>query len=251
MALEWTVDALKTEIEKMCKIPAGCTNSPDIHAHVNPHATKLACMFFKVPDVATAHGQPPTTVKKYIELVKTLQNHIYDRTLKAHWRSYYESERGILANLVSINSFTPMIHAGLWIHECKISELVQRMETLEKTNKTLAQNLDNKKLEKVDENKLEKKFNTLNKKVEALEASVSFLKNRNSILERNCVIDNSKYAFLIQRYWKKYVLIKRIKEAAKIYKLTRNFSQFVKPAELMEDLIDCRSMTGESPKTFC
>ena len=246
MALEWTVDALKTEIEKMCKIPAGCTNSPDIHAHVNPHATKLACMFFKVPDEATAQGQPPDTVKKFNELVKTLMYHQYDRILKGYWKGDAEQ---LCCSITQVRP--PLIYGGLWCHENQLKELVKRMETLEKTNKTLSQKLDDKNLEKVDENKLEKKFNILNKKVEVLEASVSFLKNRNSILERNCVIDNSKYAFLIQRYWKKYVLIKRIKEAAKIYKLTRNFSQFVKPAELMEDLIDCRSMTGESPKTFC
>jgi chaperonin cofactor prefoldin len=131
------------------------------------------------------------------------------------------------------------------INGYKISELVERMETLEKTNKTLTQNLE-KVNERVNESKVLEE--TLNKKIEDLEASVSFLKNRNTILERNCVIDNSKYAFLIQRYWKKYVLIKRIKEAAKIYKFTRNFSRFVKPVELMEDLIDCRSVVGDPPK---
>jgi len=149
------------------------------------------------------------------------------------------------------------------INGYKISELVERMETLEKTNKTLTQNLEKVNERKVLEETLNKKIEdleasvsflknrntpileTLNKKIEDLEASVSFLKNRNTILERNCVIDNSKYAFLIQRYWKKYILIKRIKEAAKIYKFTQNFSRFVKPVVLMEDLIDCRSVVGD------
>ena len=68
--------------------------------------------------------------------------------------------------------------------------------------------------------------------------SVIFLKNRNAILERgDYIIYKSKCAFLIQRYWKKYILIKRIKDAANIYKLTRNFSQFIS-----------RPMTGKPMK---
>ena len=66
------------------------------------------------------------------------------------------------------------------INGYKISELVERMKTLEKTNKTLTENLE-KVNERVNESKVLEE--TLNKKIEDLEASVSFLKNKNTILE--------------------------------------------------------------------
>jgi hypothetical protein len=240
MATEWTMETIKAEMVKVCPktIPAA-SNTPgsSLCSQISTHAYRLACMYFKVPDKTTAQGQPPATVKKFDELVKTLQYHMYDRILKAEWKN--DAER-----LVSCGTHTHAltIYGGLWTHESKISELLERMETLEKTNKTLTQNLEASV--SFLKNRNTPILETLNKKIEDLEASVSFLKNRNTILERNCVIDNSKYAFLIQRYWKKYVLIKRIKEAAKIYKFTRNFSRFVKPDELMED---CRSVSSDPP----
>jgi hypothetical protein len=243
MATEWTMETIKAE---MCRMTRGIDLTQEGQTKLTALAHQNACSFLKVPDSATALRQPPDTVKKYHNLVKILTQQGYDQILIQQWNSTNPSLNTTIFSKILQGITQPtvpgpissIVGGGLWSHEFRIKELFDRMETLEKTNKTLTQNL-----EKVNE----KKFITLNKKIEDLEASVSFLKNRNTILERNCVIDNSKYAFLIQRYWKKYILIKRIKEAAKIYKLTRNFSRFVKPVELMEDLIDCRSVVGDPP----
>jgi len=269
MATEWTMETIKAEMVKVC--PNFCPDQASahggvaanggasIHAQIRTHASRLACMYFKVPDNTVAQGQPPDTVKKYNDLVKILTQQGYDQLLIQQWNSTNPSLNTTIFSKILQGITQPtapgpissIVGGGLWSHEFRIKELFDRMETLEKTNKTLTQK-DNKLMERVEvlekTNKtLTQKDNKLLERVETLEMKVIFLKNRNTILERNCVIDNSKYAFLIQRYWKKYILIKRIKEAAKIYKLTRNFSRFVKPVELMEDLIDCRSVVGDPP----
>ena len=214
MATEWTIETLKSEMVKAYTPP-----QPGVymHVHVSSIATRLACMYFKFPDDTVARGQPPDTIEKYDELVKTLKHHHYDTHLKGLWKPI--PEKFVCNHPNQHRELT----AGLWTHECKINELIERMETLEKTNKILKTKVVN--------------FNILFKRVEQLEVENKYLKN--------CIIDKSKCALVIQRYWKKYLLIKRIKEASKVFKFTRNFSHFVNPVEILEDLIDCRSVIDE------
>ena len=218
MATEWTIETLKSEMVK-AYMPSSnyCDGS-----QVCSNARRFACMYFKFPDDTVARGQPPDTIEKYNELVKTLTRHYYDTHLKGRWKPIPEK----LANETAQHYNRELhigINAGLWTHESKINELIERMETLEKTNKILKTKVEN--------------FNILFKRVEQLEVENKYLKN--------CIIDKSKCALVIQRYWKKYLLIKRIKEASKVFKFTRNFSHFVNPVEILEDLIDCRSAMDE------
>jgi len=214
------------------------------------NADRLACMFFKVPDNKTAHGQPPEAVKKYTELVEILKDHQFEILLTQSHNitySHQNMEGFFLTGITSTNSWFP----GIWCHENQLKELVERMETLEKNNKTLTRKLEEKGLEKLTGRveELEKNNKTLynhcivsrenikiiERKMETLENNMTFLKSRNEILEKNCIIDYSKYASLIQRYWKKHILTKRVKEASQIYRMTRNFSSFIKPVEMMKN----------------
>jgi len=246
MATEWTIDALKAEMSRSCKIISPQVTG-GVHAQVYPHATRLACMFFKFPDNQTAQGQPPDTVRKFNELVNTLRDHQFNIILKAAWLPFSNSET-LIGNINHANP--PVISGGLWCHENKLNELTERMDALERTNQDLKkQSIDSKRTEERSREhwciEMEERIDVLEQTNQALETSVTFLKARNTVLEKHCIIDNSKYAFLIQRYWKKYVLIKRIREAAKIYRLTRNFSRFINPVEMIADLIDCRSVVSE------
>ena len=65
------------------------------------------------------------------------------------------------------------------------------------------------------------------------ENQINFLTVRNKFLEDTLVIYKSPYVITIQRYWRKYKLLKRIKEASNIYRLTKNFTNFVNPINML------------------
>ena len=196
MATEEAIETLKKEMEKQCpkNMKIGDLTSQRVHESARH-------ILLTIPYQTARNGQ------KFNDLVKTLEKHTYDTFFKNRW-----NHDPVKRNLhYYVHRY---VASGLLTHESKINELVERMETLEKTNKILET------------------------KVEKLEVENKHLKN--------CIIDKSKFALVIQRYWKKYLLIKRIKEASKIFKFTRNFSHFVNPVEIMEDLIDLRSTCSES-----
>jgi len=78
-----------------------------------------------------------------------------------------------------------------------------------------------------------KNIEDLHERLFHIEQRVIFLSERNSILESLCISNKYKYARTIQRYWRKYKLLKRIKEASNIYRLTKNFTNFVNPINML------------------
>jgi hypothetical protein len=274
MATEWTMETIKEEMVKVCPSHIH-DNTQQMGQQIYPHAIRLAYIYFNLP---AGGQQPPATQQKINDLTQTLINHQYDRILKAQWNTNVQN---ICSTLSRRAECPPVIVGGLWTHESKISELMERVETLEKTNQTLTlkdnklsgrvetlektnqtltnklsgrvetlektnqtltnklsgrletlektnQTLTNKlsgrveTLEKTNqtltlklenESKLEKKLNTLAENIEDLETSVRFLKNRNTILERNCVIYNSISAFLfipmflLKFFWNKSMVV--------------------------------------------
>ena len=221
MATEWTMETIKAEMVKECPSLHLDDNTQKMGQQIYRPASRVAYRYFKLPDGAHT---PPATQQKINDLTQTLINHQYDRILKAQWNTNVQN---IFSTLSRRAECPPVIVGGLWTHESKISELMERVETLEKTNQTLTLK-DNKlsgrveTLEKTNqtltlklenESKLEKKLNTLAENIEDLETSVRFLKNRNTILKMNCVIDKSNSAFLfilmflLKFFWNKAMVV--------------------------------------------
>jgi hypothetical protein len=130
-------------------------------------------------------------------------------------------------------------HEGLlWQQKCQIEEL-------------------NLKIDKLISSTKDNEITYLNKQLNINIIDIDDLKEQLCITRRevddlknqlhNKSVDKSKCAFLIQRYWKKYILIKRIKEAAQIYRNSNSrFAQFmIRPLhvteKLYDDLMYCRS----------
>jgi hypothetical protein len=116
----------------------------------------------------------------------------------------------------------------LWQFKRELKHMSQQVETLENVNSVL----ENKVL------KMSQQVETLENVNSVLENKVLKMSQQVETLEKyRCLFtDKNVSANIIKRYWRKYVLIKRISEASKIYNLTKNFSNFVDPVTMMKNV---------------
>jgi hypothetical protein len=116
--------------------------------------------------------------------------------------------------------------------DTQYSELDAQVSDLKARNQVLEKN----------ETQLAAQMSAVLDHLKKLDEQVAALKTRNQVLEKNIKVDYETQACIIQKYWKKHVLVKRIKEASRVYKLTKNFIHFINPHEMLE-----KKLVAESP----
>jgi hypothetical protein len=213
--MEWTMETIKVEMSSVCDRLYNHRNGFVHHGEIFPHAENCARKFFGVISPEAVGQMPPAAIQKYNELVKTLANYQSDLIYKHYWNNINTSW-GVM-RATSNGNYDINIISGLWCHEEKINKLESAFSKLNNILETFT--LKNRLLEH---------------RIQNLENHVSDLTLKNKILEKNC-INYSMYASIIQKYWKKYMLMKRIKEASRVYKLTKNFIKFINPHEILQN----------------
>ena len=249
--MEWTMETIKVEMKSVCN---NLNNNSGFVEHTRIFAIAEICArkFFGVISPEAVCQMPPAAIQKYNELVQTLTNYQSDLIYKHYWNKINTSW-GVMRE-ISINDKTGFnITSGLWCHEENINKLESAVlklnnivDTFTLKNQLLEhriQNLENhvsdltlknKILEK-NETQLDAHMSAVLDHLEKLDEQVAALNTRNRVLEKHIKVDYETQACIIQKYWKNHVLMKRIKEASRVYKLTKNFIKFINPHEILQN----------------
>lgn len=158
---------------------------------------------------------------EYTRIYKIIRTCLIDELYKRLGNSFDEVRSiYVCANRDSDRNNSNNIIPDVYNHRKQIIKLQEDNNFLIETNEMHGKNIED-----------------LHNRLFHLEKRVIFLSERNILLEQLCISTSKyEYASTIQRYWRKYKLLKRIKEASNIYRLTKNFTNFVKPINILNSI---------------
>ena len=231
--MEWTLQAAiqhaEEETFKNYKKDRSYKFDPTniLNLKIGENATKWTCNILKLPETTGSTRYRPENhteefKKKYNEIFGEIFHHLINKFYSINedddMNDKFHTMRWMSNSTTHTNFFAIDIYNNR-----------QKIKTLEIENKLMSD-----KIVKLEEylSEISSTFKKYDERFAYHEKQINFLTVRNRFLEDTCVIYKSPHVIIIQRYWRKYKLLKRIKEASDIYRLTKNFTNFVNPINI-------------------